>query len=389
MNRAALTEKILDIKREKGWKWKTICEKVGGFSDTLIVGALLGQMKLTKPQAAKAAELFGLSKGEEALLNEVPMRGNGTPMPPTDPLIYRFYEMVMVNGPAWKQLIEEEFGDGIMSAIDFDFQMERVANPKGDRVKITMSGKFLPYKYYGAWATSPSTATRKTRAMASVHRTYPKKPGFRLGIYVCKDAEIVDFAAPHGVFSVARRLDPELDAFIVAEALRPVQAQAGFTVLPNYGFNDAPDMDAFLIPGGFGLRQETNNGRLHAFVRALPEKTLLVSVCTGSWIYGRMGLLDGKAATNRKEPDRLEASNMGKVPIDRLAEIAPKCRISRARVVDSGRIISGGGINSGMEVGFHLLRRAGYDEAFIADVARVMEYKAAYDVYRDDIEYDG
>jgi cyanate lyase len=155
MNRADLTEKILDIKREKGWKWKTICEKVGGFSDTLIVGAMLGQMKLTKPQAAKAAELFGLSKSEEALLNDVPMRGNGTPKPPTDPLIYRFYEMVMINGPAWKQLIEEEFGDGIMSAIDFDFQMERVANPKGDRVKITMSGKFLPYKYYGASGNVP------------------------------------------------------------------------------------------------------------------------------------------------------------------------------------------------------------------------------------------
>ena len=80
---------------------------------------------------------------------------HGTPMPPTDPLIYRFYEMVMVNGPAWKALIEEEFGDGIMSAIDFDMVMERVANPKGDRVKITMSGKFLPYKYYGASGNVP------------------------------------------------------------------------------------------------------------------------------------------------------------------------------------------------------------------------------------------
>jgi cyanate lyase len=155
MTRADLTEKILDIKRDKGWKWKTICEKIGGFSDTLIVGALLGQMKLTKPQAAKAAELFELSKSEEALLNEVPMRGMGTPMPPTDPLIYRFYELVMVNGPAWKQLIEEEFGDGIMSAIDFDFQIERLSNPKGDRVKITMSGKFLPFKYYGATGNVP------------------------------------------------------------------------------------------------------------------------------------------------------------------------------------------------------------------------------------------
>ena len=148
MKRSDLTEKLLDIKREKGWSWKHICEKIGGFSDTLIVGAVLGQMKLTKPQAANAAELFGLSKSETAMLNETPMRGEGTPMPPTDPLIYRFYEMVMVNGPAWKALIEEEFGDGIMSAIDFKMDLQREPNPAGDRVNIVMSGKFLPYKTY-------------------------------------------------------------------------------------------------------------------------------------------------------------------------------------------------------------------------------------------------
>ena len=149
MTRGDLTEKVLDIKREKGWTWKYICREIGGMSPILVTGAILGQMKLTKPQAAAAAKLFGLTKSEEALLNEVPMRGTGTPMPPTDPLIYRFYEMIMVNGPALKALIEEEFGDGIMSAIDFDMQIERLPNPKGDRVKITMSGKFLPYKYYG------------------------------------------------------------------------------------------------------------------------------------------------------------------------------------------------------------------------------------------------
>ena len=148
MTRAQLTEKILDIKREKDWTWKHICAEIGGMSPTMIVGALLGQMKLVKPLAAKAATLFGLSEVEERMLNEVPYRG--TPMPPTDPLIYRFYEMVMVNGPAWKALIEEEFGDGIMSAIDFDFQFERMEHEKGDRVKIEMTGKFLPYKYYGA-----------------------------------------------------------------------------------------------------------------------------------------------------------------------------------------------------------------------------------------------
>src|SRR5215475_201288 len=126
MNRADLTERILDIKREKGWTWKYICEQIGGLSPMLITGALLGQMKLTKPLAAKAAALF-----------------------------YRFYELVMINGPAWKALIEEEFGDGIMSAIDFDLEMERLPDPRGDRVKITMSGKFLPYKYYGATGNAP------------------------------------------------------------------------------------------------------------------------------------------------------------------------------------------------------------------------------------------
>ena len=214
----------------------------------------------------------------------------------------------------------------------------------------------------------------------------PRTNGFRLGVYVFKDVEIIDFAAPYGVFSVARRFDPELDAFLIADAARPVQAQAGFTVLPNYSFNDCPAVDAFLIPGGFGTRQEMHNRRLHRFVRSLPEATLLTSVCTGSWVYGRMGLLDGVRATNRKEPDRLEASGFGKVPIDRLAEIAPACRISRARVVDSGRIVTAGGIASGMELGFHLLRRAGYSEDFVAEVARVMEYSGAYELYRQDVE---
>jgi cyanate lyase len=150
MKRADLTEKLLDIKREKGWSWKHICETIGGMSPVLIVGAILGQHKLTKPQAANAAKLFGLSKAEETMINEVPMRGNATAMPPTDPLIYRLYELVLVNGPAMKLLIEEEFGDGIMSAIDFDMTIDRQADPKGDRVKLSMTGKFLPFKYYGA-----------------------------------------------------------------------------------------------------------------------------------------------------------------------------------------------------------------------------------------------
>ena len=147
MRREQLTEKILDIKRRHGWSWRHITGEIGGVSPVLVVGALLGQMKLVRPLAKKAARLFGLNEEEERMLNEVPTRG--TPMPPTDPLIYRFYELVMVNGPAMKALIEEEFGDGIMSAIDFDLEIERQPHEKGDRVKLTMTGKFLPYKYYG------------------------------------------------------------------------------------------------------------------------------------------------------------------------------------------------------------------------------------------------
>jgi cyanate lyase len=150
MTRAGLTEKLLDIKREKGWTWKYICEEIGGMSPVLITGAILGQHKMTKPMAANAAKLFGLSKSVQTMLNEVPMRGTAAPMPPTDPLIYRLYELVLVNGPAMKVLIEEEFGDGIMSAIDFDMTIDRQADPKGDRVKLSMTGKFLPFKYYGA-----------------------------------------------------------------------------------------------------------------------------------------------------------------------------------------------------------------------------------------------
>lgn len=150
MTREELTEKILDTKRAKGWSWKYITDEIGGMSPVLIIGALLGQHRLVKPLAKSAAQLFGLGEAEERMLNEVPMRGAGMQQVPTDPLIYRFYEVVMINGPAWKAIIEEEFGDGIMSAIDFDFEIERQPDPKGDRVKISMSGKFLPYKYFGA-----------------------------------------------------------------------------------------------------------------------------------------------------------------------------------------------------------------------------------------------
>jgi len=154
MNRNEVTDKIYETKVRKGIKWADVAKKVGQ-SKEWVTAACLGQMTMTPEQAMVVAKILGLNKEEAAWLQVVPYKGSLPTAVPTDPLIYRFYELVMVNGPAWKALIEEEFGDGIMSAIDFDMVMERVANPKGDRVKISMSGKFLPYKYYGASGNVP------------------------------------------------------------------------------------------------------------------------------------------------------------------------------------------------------------------------------------------
>jgi cyanate lyase len=148
MTREELTEKIRATKRATKLTWKQIAAQISDKSPIVATAALLGQMCLTEDEARKAAAFLGLSDDERALLEEVPYRGSLRELPPTDPLIYRFYELVQVYGTTWKALIEEEFGDGIMSAIDFDMSMERLPDPKGDRVKIVMSGKFLPYKRY-------------------------------------------------------------------------------------------------------------------------------------------------------------------------------------------------------------------------------------------------
>jgi len=148
MTREELTLTIQSRKRAKKLTWKQIATTIGTASPIVTTAALFGQMRLDDDEATKAAELLELSDEERQLLTEIPYRGSLPAGPPTDPLIYRFHELVQVYGTTWKALIQEEFGDGIMSAIDFDMQIERQADPKGDRVKITMSGKFLPYKKY-------------------------------------------------------------------------------------------------------------------------------------------------------------------------------------------------------------------------------------------------
>jgi cyanate lyase len=148
MTRDELTRKVLSIKRTKGLTWKAIVAEIGGGTAVYLTAALMGQMRLRPEQAERAAKLFELDEDEKRLLQEIPYRGSLPGAVPTDPLIYRFYELVQVYGTTWKELIQEEFGDGIMSAIDFDMMIERQPDPKGDRVKLTLSGKFLPYKEY-------------------------------------------------------------------------------------------------------------------------------------------------------------------------------------------------------------------------------------------------
>ena len=147
MNRNDVTEKIYETKVRKGIKWADVAKKVGQ-SKEWVTAACLGQMTMTPEQALVVAKIFGLNKEEAAWLQVVPYKGSLPTAVPTDPLIYRWYEIVNVYGATIKELIHEEFGDGIMSAIDFSMDIVREPDPKGDRVNVTLSGKFLPYKTY-------------------------------------------------------------------------------------------------------------------------------------------------------------------------------------------------------------------------------------------------
>ena len=147
MDRTDVTKKIVSVKVKKGMKWETIAKKFSE-SKEWVVAALLGQMQMTKKQAETAGKIFGLTDEEIAWLQIVPYKGSLPTAVPTDPLIYRWYVIVSVYGTTIKELIHEEFGDGIMSAIDFSMDIQREADPKGDRVNVVLSGKFLSYKTY-------------------------------------------------------------------------------------------------------------------------------------------------------------------------------------------------------------------------------------------------
>ncbi len=146
-SRTQVTDMIQSAKILKGIKWSQIAEVVGQ-SKEWSTAACLGQMAMTKQQAEAVGELLKLTDEAIAWLQIVPYKGSLPTEVPTDPLIYRWYELVSVYGTTLKELIHEEFGDGIMSAIDFSMDLQRENDPKGDRVSVVMSGKFLPYKMY-------------------------------------------------------------------------------------------------------------------------------------------------------------------------------------------------------------------------------------------------
>jgi len=147
MDRMEMIELIAKARLAKGLKWADIAAKLGKSKEWVTAGCL-GQMTFSAEQAAALSQLLDLPAEASAILQTTPYRGSLPTAVPTDPLIYRFYELVSVYGTTFKELIQEEFGDGIMSAIDFRMNLSRESDPNGDRVKIVMSGKFLPYKVY-------------------------------------------------------------------------------------------------------------------------------------------------------------------------------------------------------------------------------------------------
>lgn len=144
MKVSEVTEKLLLAKKKKGLSFADL-EKTVGRDEVWIAALFYRQAKASPDEAAKLASALDLDPDVAEALTEFPTKGLG-PIVPTDPLIYRFYEIMQVYGMPLKAVIHEKFGDGIMSAIDFTLDVDKEPDPKGDRVRITMSGKFLPYK---------------------------------------------------------------------------------------------------------------------------------------------------------------------------------------------------------------------------------------------------
>jgi cyanate lyase len=146
MTKQEMTAAILAAKKQNGVSWAALAERVGAH-EVWVTSCCYGENSMPEPLAAKLCTALSLPAGVQAALCEFPLKGQSLGQSvPTDPLVYRFYEIMQVYGLTLKELIQEKFGDGIMSAIDFTMDIQKQEDPKGDRVVLTMNGKFLPYK---------------------------------------------------------------------------------------------------------------------------------------------------------------------------------------------------------------------------------------------------
>ena len=145
MTRGEATERILSAKQKKGLTYGELARTVGRHP-VWVTAALLGQATMSAEEAGKAVKALDLEPEVASALQEVPTRGAIGEAVPVDPVLYRFYEIVQVYGTSLKALIHEQFGDGIMSAIDLEIDLKKEENPKGDRIVLTLNGKFLPYR---------------------------------------------------------------------------------------------------------------------------------------------------------------------------------------------------------------------------------------------------
>lgn len=196
-----------------------------------------------------------------------------------------------------------------------------------------------------------------------------------VGILVFDDVEVLDFAGPFEVFAVAGEPDgpPLFRPFLVAETAGPLEARGSLTVLPRHTFADCPPLDILVVPGGYGTRKQIENPTLLEWIRtASREAELLLSVCTGSLLLGRLGLLEGLAATTHHSA------------FDRLAAEAPTARLERdRRVVDNGRIVLAAGVSAGIDMALHVVERL-HGKGVAERTARYMEYDRARRAVDDD-----
>jgi transcriptional regulator GlxA family with amidase domain len=192
----------------------------------------------------------------------------------------------------------------------------------------------------------------------------------KAAILVYEGTEPIDLAT-YGVLSMARRVAPQVSMFLVAREAGPVALANGLTVLAHHGYDDAPPADVLIVTGGPGWEREAADPATLAFVRRYGRGTCVAGVCTGGMILAAAGLLDGRAATTKREVSGAEAS-----PLALLRERHPAVRALDARLVDCGPVLTGGGVSLCIDATLHLLGRfAG--EAVARETARILEYSAA------------